>query len=77
MARSAIVDSDDFEAALRRASVGNLRAHFRRHGRPLLLKRDNGSLFNCGPIDQLLSDEAVIPFNSPAYYPRYNGGIEP
>jgi len=58
------------------AIAAHLHALFRRHGRPLLLKRDNGSLFNCEPIDQLLADEAVIPLNSPAYYPRYNGGIE-
>lgn len=46
------------------------------HGVPLLLKRDNGSLFNCEPVDQLLAQQAVIPLNSPAYYPPYNGGIE-
>ena len=53
-----------------------LRELFRRHGRPLLLKRDNGSIFNHHEVDALLAEEAILPLNSPAYYPRYNGAIE-
>ena len=49
---------------------------FRRHGRPLLLKRDNGSPFNNASLDALLARSCVIPLNSPVRYPRYNGGIE-
>jgi hypothetical protein len=53
-----------------------LRSLFVRHGPPLFLKRDNGSIFNHQILDQLLAQQAVIPLNSPTYYPRYNGGIE-
>lgn len=49
---------------------------FRQHGPPLFLKRDNGSIFNNQSIDGLLAKECVIPLNSPAYYPPYNGAIE-
>lgn len=49
---------------------------FRRHGLPLFLKRDNGSLFNNQFVDALLARECVLPLNSPAYYPPYNGAIE-
>jgi Integrase core domain len=53
-----------------------LRELFRRHGPPLLLKRDNGSIFHHQLVERLLAEEAVLPLNSPAYYPRYNGAIE-
>lgn len=53
-----------------------LRSLFLRHGRPLFFKRDNGSIFNHRTVDHLLAQQAVIPLNSPAYYPRYNGSIE-
>jgi transposase InsO family protein len=56
--------------------AGHLRTLFARHGLPLLLKRDNGGVFNHHAVDQLLAEHAVIPLNSPAYYPRYNGAIE-
>jgi transposase InsO family protein len=49
---------------------------FRRHGAPLFLKRDNGSPLNCTEVDAVLADYGVIPLNSPAHYPRYNGAIE-
>ena len=49
---------------------------FRQHGPPLLLKRDNGSVFNNQPVDDLLARWGVIPLNSPAYYAPYNGAIE-
>lgn len=49
---------------------------FRQHGLPLLLKRDNGSVFNHHQLDALLAAEAILPLNSPAYYPPYNGGVE-
>lgn len=46
------------------------------HGPPLVLKRDNGSIFICQEVDAILGEHCVIPLNSPAYYPPYNGGIE-
>jgi len=49
---------------------------FRRHGPPLFLKRDNGSPLNAAEVDAVLADYGVIPLNSPAYYPRYNGAME-
>jgi hypothetical protein len=49
---------------------------FRRHGAPLFLKRDNGSIFNDHAVDKVLAAHGVIPLNSPAAYPPYNGGIE-
>ena len=53
-----------------------LGALFARHGTPLFLKRDNGSLFNNHAVDQLLATHGVIPLNSPANYPLYNGAVE-
>ena len=49
---------------------------FRREGAPLLLKRDNGSVFNHQAVNQVLARWGVIPLNSPAYYAPYNGAIE-
>jgi transposase InsO family protein len=49
---------------------------FRRHGAPLVLKRDNGSNLNCEAVNEVLSRWLVIPLNSPPHYPPYNGGIE-
>jgi hypothetical protein len=53
-----------------------LQSLFRRHGAPLFLKRDNGSIFNNHAVDDVLAAHGVIPLNSPAAYPRYNGAIE-
>ncbi len=33
-------------------------------------------MFNNQPVDDLLARWGVIPLNSPAYYPGYNGAIE-
>lgn len=49
---------------------------FKRHRPPLILKRDNGSIFNNEAVDAVLARWHVLPLNSPAYYPRYNGAIE-
>ena len=49
---------------------------FRQHAPPLILKRDNGSIFNNEAVDQVLARWHVLPLNSPARCPRYNGGIE-
>ena len=47
-----------------------------KHRAPLFLKRDNGSVFNTPEVNALLGTRGVIPLNSPARYPRYNGAIE-
>jgi transposase InsO family protein len=49
---------------------------FKKFGPPLILKRDNGSDLDCGAVNEVLSRHGVIPLNSPAYYPRYNGAME-
>lgn len=54
----------------------HLRSLFQTHQPPLLLKRDNGSIFEAAPVNQVLAEFGVIPLNSPPYYPPYNGGIE-
>ena len=49
---------------------------FRQHGPPLFLKRDNGSVFNCQPVDEVLARFGVLPLNNPPHFPRYNGAKE-
>jgi len=49
---------------------------FRRHGAPLLLKRDNGSPFNNQYVDEVLARYGVLPLNNPPHFPRYNGAKE-
>lgn len=56
--------------------AGNLVELFDRHGAPLFLKRDNGSNLNHHAVNEALDEFGVIPLNSPAHYPPYNGGIE-
>jgi transposase InsO family protein len=70
-----------FKSMLSLASKGKpLAAHLRRlieaYGAPLFMKRDNGSPFNCQEVDDVLAEHLVIPLNSPAYYPQYNGAVE-
>ena len=54
----------------------NLVRLFKQHGAPLFFKRDNGSNLNHAEVTKVLADHGVIPLNSPAYYPPYNGGME-
>ena len=49
---------------------------FRQHGPPLFLKRDNGSVFNCQPVDAVMARFGVLPLNNPPHFPRYNGAKE-
>jgi transposase InsO family protein len=56
--------------------AGHLHRLFEEQEPPLFFKRDNGSIFNCQPVDALLLRFGVIPLNSPPYYPRYNGAME-
>lgn len=55
---------------------GWLAATFKQFGAPLFLKRDNGGNLNHKAVNGVLSDYFVLPLNSPAYYPPYNGAIE-
>lgn len=56
--------------------AAHLEKLFRAQGAPLLLKRDNGSVFNHHAVNGVLARWGVIPLNSPAYYAPYNGAIE-
>ena len=58
------------------AIAKHLEKLFRKHGPPLFLKRDNGSPLNSVEVDEVLARYGVIPLNSPAHYPQYNGAIE-
>lgn len=49
---------------------------FKREGAPMFLKRDLGSPLNCQAVDQVLERHWVLPLNSPAHYPQYNGAGE-
>jgi hypothetical protein len=49
---------------------------FEKDGAPLVLKRDNHANLNNAAVDEVLSRHMVIPLNSPAYYPPYNGAME-
>lgn len=54
----------------------NLVKLFEKYGAPLFMKIDNGSNLNHHAVLQVLAEYGVIPLNSPAYYPPYNGGME-
>lgn len=56
--------------------AGFLTGTFNRFGAPLILKRDNGGNLNHHAVDEVLAEYFVLPLNSPAYYPPYNGAIE-
>ena len=49
---------------------------FEKQGAPMFLKRDLGSPLNCQAVDEVLERHWVLPLNSPAHYPQYNGAIE-
>lgn len=53
-----------------------LRALFREHGAPLVLKSDNGSGFIAADTHALLDDHGVLPLLSPPSTPRFNGACE-
>ncbi len=56
--------------------AGHLDYLCRKHGPPLFLKRDNGKNLNHFAVNQVLEEYQIIGFNSPNYYPQYNGAIE-
>jgi hypothetical protein len=49
---------------------------FTQEGAPMFLKRDLGSPLNCQAVDEVLERHWVLPLESPAHYPKYNGAIE-
>ncbi len=49
---------------------------FEKYGAPLFMKIDNGSNLNHHAVLRVLAEYGVIPLNSPAYYPPYNGAME-
>lgn len=53
-----------------------LEAAFAKHGPPLVLKRDGGSIFDEGSVMRLLDQEDVVVVTSPPHYPPYNGKKE-
>lgn len=61
-------DGADVRSMLERA--------FERHGAPLVLKRDGGSIFDAEPVRQLLEEHGVVTVTSPPGHPRYNGRME-
>jgi hypothetical protein len=62
------------ESAAETSSI--LAGLFAEHGAPLVLKLDNGPAFHAQQLGQLLAPQGVVVLYSPAYTPRYNGGIE-
>ncbi|MFZ4572607.1 MAG: hypothetical protein ACOYM0_15900 [Bacteroidales bacterium] len=56
--------------------AGQLDLEFRKNCPPLFLKRDNGGNLNHAAVQDVLERHMVIPFNSPPYYPKFNGSIE-
>jgi hypothetical protein len=49
---------------------------FQQQGPPMFLKMDLGSPLNCQAVHEVLERHWVLPLNSPARYPQYNGSIE-
>jgi hypothetical protein len=49
---------------------------FKKEGAPMFLKRDLGSPLNCQAVNEVLERHWVLPLNSPAHYPKYNGSME-
>src|SRR5262245_24925432 len=53
-----------------------LRALFREHGAPLVIKADNGGGFRAWETKALLRRHGALPLYSPAETPQYNGSCE-
>jgi len=56
--------------------AGHLDRQCSRYGPPLFLKVDNGSNLNSLDVKDVMEHWGIIPLNSPAYYPPYNGTVE-
>lgn len=57
-------------------TIAVLRALFREHGVPLVIKSDNGSHFIAESVAALLAEHRVVHLRSPFHTPTYNGAIE-
>jgi hypothetical protein len=66
----------DYETPCGEEIAGQLELAFEKNGPPLFLKRDNGGNLNHAVVQDVLERHMVIPFNSPSYYPKFNGSIE-
>ena len=53
-----------------------LKEAFDRHGAPLVLKHDGGSIFHDEKVKNLLNKHDVVELTSPPYYPPFNGKKE-
>ena len=53
-----------------------LREAFEKHGAPLIIKHDGGSIFCEEKVSGLLDEYGVIDLESPPQYPPYNGKME-
>jgi transposase InsO family protein len=53
-----------------------LREAFDKHGAPLILKHDGGSIFHEEDVNKLLAEYGVISLKSPPRYPPFNGKME-
>jgi hypothetical protein len=62
--------------ATARETTAALRALFREHGMPLVIKSDNGSAVAAGEVDALLDSHGVTHLLSPPLLPSYNGSCE-
>ena len=56
--------------------VDYLKEAFERHGAPLVLKHDGGSIFHDEKVKKLLEKYDVVELTSPPFYPRFNGKQE-
>lgn len=56
--------------------LGYLREAFDKHGAPLVLKHDGGSIFHDEAVKDLLDEYGVVELTSPPGYPPFNGKKE-
>jgi transposase InsO family protein len=56
--------------------LGYLREAFEKHGAPLVLKHDGGSIFHDTDVKALLDQYGVVELTSPPGYPPFNGKKE-
>lgn len=62
--------------ATARSTADALRALFREHGPPLVIKSDNGSALTAGEVPGVLREANVVHLRSPPGLPQYNGSCE-
>jgi len=53
-----------------------LQEAFIKHGPPLILKHDGGTIFHEEAVEKLLAEHQVISLTSPPHYPPFNGKME-